>query len=69
MDRSVYRNPDNGLNRFEQLETVVLSGFADVGYDRVYLAVQHPFAALLSRRTEASCSRFFITTLGRRIRI
>jgi hypothetical protein len=40
---SVYRNPDNGPNPFDELETVVLSGGAQVGYDRVYLAVQHAF--------------------------
>jgi hypothetical protein len=40
---SVYRNPDNGSNPFEQLETVVLSGGAEVDYERVYLAVQHAF--------------------------
>jgi hypothetical protein len=40
---SVYRNPDNGPNMFDQLETVVLSGGAEVSYDRVYLAVQHAF--------------------------
>ena len=40
---SVYRNPGNGSNPFDQLETVVLNGFGEVGYDRVYLAVQHAF--------------------------
>ena len=40
---SVYRNPDNGPNRFDQLEAVVLSGGAEVEYERVYLAVQHAF--------------------------
>lgn len=40
---SVYRNPDNGMDPFDQLETVVLSGGAGVGYERVYLAVQHAF--------------------------
>ncbi|MEA2378079.1 MAG: hypothetical protein QOD13_1986 [Thermoleophilaceae bacterium] len=40
---SVYRNPDNGPNLFDQLETVLLDGGAEVSYDRVYLAVQHAF--------------------------
>jgi hypothetical protein len=40
---SVYRNPDNGPNQFDQLETVVLSGFGEPGYERVYVAVQHAF--------------------------
>jgi hypothetical protein len=40
---SVYRNPDNGPVAVDQLETVVLAGFGDVSYDRVYLAVQHAF--------------------------
>jgi hypothetical protein len=40
---SVYRNPMNGQTPVEQLEAVVLSGFGDVSYDRVYLAVQHAF--------------------------
>jgi hypothetical protein len=40
---SVYRNPANGPTPVEQLEAVVLGGFGDVSYDRVYLAVQHPF--------------------------
>ncbi len=40
---SVYRNPDNGLNAFDQLEAVVLTGDGVVSYDRVYLAVQHAF--------------------------
>jgi hypothetical protein len=40
---SVYRNPDNGPNPFDELEAVTLSGFGEVGYDRVYLAVQHAF--------------------------
>jgi hypothetical protein len=40
---SVYRNPANGSNQFDQLEAVVLNGFGEVGYDRVYLAVQHAF--------------------------
>ena len=40
---SVYRNPGNGSNQFDQLETVVLNGFGEVGYERVYLAVQHAF--------------------------
>ena len=40
---SVYRNSAAGGDEFEQLETVLLSGTGDVSYDRVYLAVQHPF--------------------------
>jgi hypothetical protein len=40
---SVYRNPDNGMNAFDQLEAVVLSEDGAVSYDRVYLAVQHAF--------------------------
>ena len=40
---SVYRNPDAGPAAVDQLEAVLLSGFGDVGYDRVYLAVQHAF--------------------------
>ena len=40
---SVYRNPANGPNPFDELETVVLSDGGVVGYERVYLAVQHAF--------------------------
>jgi hypothetical protein len=40
---SVYRNPGNGPNPFDQLETVLLTGGAAVSYDRVYQAVQHAF--------------------------
>ncbi len=40
---SVYRNPDNGSNAFDQLEAVVLTGTGVISYDRVYLAVQHAF--------------------------
>jgi hypothetical protein len=40
---SVYRNPDVGPAAVDQLEAVLLSGVGDVGYDRVYLAVQHAF--------------------------
>jgi hypothetical protein len=40
---SVYRNPANGPNPFDELETVLLSGTGNVSYDRVYQAVQHPF--------------------------
>ena len=40
---SVYRNPDAGPAAVDQLEAVLLSGGGDVGYDRVYLAVQHAF--------------------------
>jgi hypothetical protein len=40
---SVYRNPDNGANAFDQLEAVVIGEGAAVSYDRVYLAVQHAF--------------------------
>ena len=40
---SVYRNPANGPNPFDELETVVFSDGGVVGYERVYLAVQHAF--------------------------
>jgi hypothetical protein len=40
---SVYRNPDNGGDSFDQLEAVVLTGGGAVSYERVYLAVQHAF--------------------------
>jgi hypothetical protein len=40
---SVYRNPGNGENPFDQLETVLLDDGGSPAYDRVYLAVQHPF--------------------------
>jgi hypothetical protein len=40
---SVYRNPSNGPTDVEQLEAVVLRGLGDVGYDRVYVPVQHAF--------------------------
>jgi hypothetical protein len=40
---SVYRNPDNGPNPFDELEAVVLSDGGQVSYARVYLAVQHAF--------------------------
>jgi hypothetical protein len=40
---SVYRNPDNGVDPFDQLETVILSGGGDARYERVNLAVQHAF--------------------------
>jgi len=40
---SVYRNPDAGPTAVEQLETVVMSGFGDVSYDRVNVPVQHAF--------------------------
>jgi hypothetical protein len=40
---SVYRNPENGMNAFDQLEAVTLSEDGIVSYDRVYLAVQHAF--------------------------
>jgi hypothetical protein len=40
---SVYRNTGNGPNPFDELEAVLLSGTGSVSYDRVYLAVQHPF--------------------------
>ena len=40
---SVYRNPANGSDPSDQLETVVLTGGGIVSYDRVYLAVQHAF--------------------------
>ena len=44
---SVYRNPDNGSDPFDQLETVVLAP-TGVQYDRVYLAVQHAFRCVAS---------------------
>ena len=40
---SVYRNPDNGPNPFDELEAVLLGSGGNVSYDRVYQAVQHPF--------------------------
>ena len=40
---NVYRNPDNGMNPFDQLEAVVLGEGGAVNYERVYLAVQHAF--------------------------
>jgi hypothetical protein len=40
---SVYRNTQNGPNPFDELEAILLSGTGNVSYDRVYLAVQHPF--------------------------
>jgi hypothetical protein len=40
---SVFRNLANGPSETEQLEAVVMDGFGNVSYDRVYLAVQHPF--------------------------
>ena len=40
---SVFGNPDNGPNPFDELEAVVLSGDGAVSYERVYLAVQHAF--------------------------
>ena len=40
---SVYRNPDNGMNAFDQLEAIVLGEGAIVAYERVNLAVQHAF--------------------------
>jgi hypothetical protein len=40
---SVYRNPGNGSDPSDQLETVVLTGGGVVSYERVYLAVQHAF--------------------------
>jgi hypothetical protein len=40
---SVYRNPGNGSDPSDQLEAVVLRGGGAVGYNRVYLAVQHAF--------------------------
>jgi hypothetical protein len=40
---SVYRNTDNGTNQFDQLEAVLLGAGGNVGYARVYEAVQHPF--------------------------
>jgi hypothetical protein len=40
---SVYRNPAAGPTAVEQLETVLMSGFGDVSYERVNVAVQHAF--------------------------
>ena len=40
---SVYRNPAAGATPVEQLEAVLLSGVADIGYDRVYAGAQHAF--------------------------
>ena len=40
---SVYRNPANGGSAADQLEAILLSGVGDVGYDRVYVPVQHAF--------------------------
>lgn len=40
---SVYRNPPNGMNPFDQLEAIVLSGGGDVSYGRVYSTEQHAF--------------------------
>jgi hypothetical protein len=40
---SVYRNGANGSVPSDQLEAIVLSGGGLVNYERVYLAVQHPF--------------------------
>ena len=40
---SVYRNTGNGMNAFDQLEAVLLSGTGNVSYDQVYKPVQHAF--------------------------
>lgn len=40
---SVYRNPDNGMDPFDQLEAVVLAVGGAATYERVNLAVQHGF--------------------------
>lgn len=40
---NVYRNSDSSLTPTEQLQTVLVQGFADVGYDRVHSPVQHAF--------------------------
>jgi hypothetical protein len=40
---SVYRNLGNGPSAVEQLEAVLVEGGGNINYDRVYLAVQHPF--------------------------
>jgi hypothetical protein len=40
---SVYRNPGNGPSAVEQLEAVLVEGGGNISYDRVFLAVQHPF--------------------------
>jgi hypothetical protein len=40
---SVYRNPGNGPNPFDELETVLLADGGSPAYSRVYLDVQHRF--------------------------
>jgi hypothetical protein len=45
---SVYRNPDNGADPFDQLEAVVLSGGGVANYEKVNLAVQHAFRCVAS---------------------
>ena len=40
---SVYRNPGNGSNPFDQLEAVVLDRGAEVTYERAYLGILHGF--------------------------
>jgi hypothetical protein len=40
---SVYRNTANGPNPVDELETVLIGGFGEISYSRVYLAVQHAF--------------------------
>jgi hypothetical protein len=40
---SVYSDPSNSPNLFDQLEAVLVSRTGSVGYDRVCQAVQHSF--------------------------
>ena len=40
---SVYRNPNNGPDPFDELETVVLTGGGAASYDRVNSPSQHAF--------------------------
>ena len=40
---NVYRNPDNGVDAFDQLETVILTGGGVAGFERVNFPVQHAF--------------------------
>ena len=40
---SVYSNPEHGMNEFDRLETVLMSGTGNVSYAQVYKPVQHAF--------------------------
>jgi hypothetical protein len=40
---SVYRNPDNGPDPFDELEAIWLTSGGAARYERVNLAVQHTF--------------------------